>query len=123
MFRIGIRAEYEAAHFLRTYEGPCSRMHGHRYEVEAVLRFESVDESGLAYDFMEADRHLAALVSELDHRNLNELDAFRELETTAENQARYLFRELRVRLGDYGPHLESVRLWETSRHWAEYSEP
>jgi len=123
MFRIGIRAEYEAAHFLRAYEGPCSRMHGHRYEVEVVLRFESVDESGLAYDFMEADRHLRALTAELDHQNLNELEAFRELETTAENQARYLFRAMRVRLGAYGRNLESVRLWETSRHWAEYSEP
>jgi len=123
MFRIGIRAEYEAAHFLRAYQGACSRMHGHRYEVEAVLAFSDVDEGGLAYDFVDADTHLQAITGALDHQNLNELPAFRDVETTAENQARHIFEELRARLGEHGESLASVRIWETARHWAEYSKP
>jgi 6-pyruvoyltetrahydropterin/6-carboxytetrahydropterin synthase len=97
-------------------------MHGHRYEVEAVLSFEEVDETGFAYDFTDADRHLDEISKALDHQNLNELDAFRGIETTAENQARYIYRELKGRLGDVGENLLYVRLWETARHWAQYSE-
>jgi 6-pyruvoyltetrahydropterin/6-carboxytetrahydropterin synthase len=121
MFTIGVRASYEAAHFLRNYEGVCARMHGHRYEVEAVLAFHEVDDSGLAYDFTDADRHLGEIAAELDHRNLNELDAFRDVETTAENQARHIYRELERRLGPVGANLQHVRVWETARHWAQYS--
>jgi 6-pyruvoyltetrahydropterin/6-carboxytetrahydropterin synthase len=122
MFTIGIRAQYEAAHFLRNYQGPCSRLHGHRYEVEVVLVFEELDEAGISYDFMEADAHLQSVTGELDHQNLNELAAFQDVETSAENQARYIYRELKRRMGEHGSHLSAVRLWETARHWAEYSE-
>jgi 6-pyruvoyltetrahydropterin/6-carboxytetrahydropterin synthase len=122
MFTIGVRSGYEAAHFLRNYSGDCARLHGHRYEVEATLAFEAVDEDGLAYDFVDFDRHLAAITAALDHRNLNELEAFREIETTAENQARYIYFELKSRLGPVGAHLQYVRVWETSRHWAQFSE-
>jgi 6-pyruvoyltetrahydropterin/6-carboxytetrahydropterin synthase len=122
MFTIGVRSAYEAAHFLRQYAGDCARMHGHRYEVEAVLAFDGVDETGLAYDFMDADRHLGAIVAAMDHRNLNELDAFQGVETTAENQARHIYRELKSRLGEVGKNLQHVRVWETARHWAQYSE-
>lgn len=122
MFTIGIRSHYEAAHFLRNYEGDCSRMHGHRYEVEAVMTFEALDGAGIAYDFMEADAHLRAITGALDHQNLNELDAFRGVETSAENQARYVYQELKARLGPHAPHLAAVRVWETPHHWAQYSE-
>jgi 6-pyruvoyltetrahydropterin/6-carboxytetrahydropterin synthase len=115
MFTIGIRSHYEAAHFLRDYDGVCSRLHGHRYEVEAVLVFEQVGRAGIAYDFMDADAHLRSITGELDHRNLNEL--------SAENQARYIFEELRRRMGEFGRHLAHVRVWETPQHWAQYSRP
>lgn len=122
MFTIGIRSRYEAAHFLRSYQGVCSQLHGHRYEVEAVLVFDDVDPGGIAYDFMEADAHLSSITGELDHRNLNDLPIFAELETTAENQARYIFEELKQRMGPFGRHLLHVRVWETERHWAQYTD-
>jgi 6-pyruvoyltetrahydropterin/6-carboxytetrahydropterin synthase len=122
MFTIGVRAHYEAAHFLRSYGGVCSQLHGHRYEVEAVLIFEHVDRAGIAYDFIEADAHLRSITGELDHRNLNDLQAFADVETSAENQARYIYEQLKERMGEWGRHLLHVRVWETPQHWAQYSE-
>jgi 6-pyruvoyltetrahydropterin/6-carboxytetrahydropterin synthase len=122
MFTIGVRSSYEAAHFLRNYAGDCARLHGHRYEVEAVLSLPELDDGGLAYDFVEFDRHLEAVTRSLDHQNLNDLEAFSQVETTAENQARYIYFELKSRLGGVGDHLHRVRVWETARHWAEFSE-
>jgi len=122
MFMIGVRSSYEAAHSLEKYEGPCGRVHGHSYEVEAVLAFPEIADTGMAYDFVDADAHLRAITDSLDHTNLNDLAAFQNVETTAENQARFIFDELKGRMGAHGRHLRSVRVWEGPRHWAEYSE-
>jgi 6-pyruvoyltetrahydropterin/6-carboxytetrahydropterin synthase len=122
MYLINVRAHYDSAHFLRSYHGKCERLHGHRYEVEACLAFEDVGEGGMAYDFTDAKRHLRSIADELDHENLNELPPFLEVETSAENQARYIFEELRRRLGAEGEHVLYVRVWETPNQWAQYSE-
>lgn len=122
MYILNVRAHYDSAHFLRSYKGKCERLHGHRYEVEAGLAFEQLGEGGMAYDFTDAKLHLRAIADSLDHENLNDLPPFAEMETSAENQARYIFEELRRRMGPEGEHVLYVRVWETPNQWAQYSE-
>ena len=122
MYLINVKAHYDSAHFLRSYHGKCERLHGHRYVAEAGFAFEELGEGGMAYDFSEAKAHLRAVADSLDHENLNDLPQFREVETSAENQARWIFEELRGRLGPVGEHLLYVRVWETPNQWAQYSE-
>ena len=122
MYILNVKSHYDSAHFLRDYHGKCERLHGHRYEVEAGLAFEQLGAGGMAYDFSEAKRRLREITGELDHQNLNDLPAFQGQETSAENQARYIFEELRQRLGAEGDHVLYVRVWETPNQWAQYSE-
>jgi 6-pyruvoyltetrahydropterin/6-carboxytetrahydropterin synthase len=122
MYIINVRAHYDAAHFLREYVGKCERMHGHRYEVEVALAFEDLGAGGIAYDFADAKRHLREITEELDHQNLNDLPAFAGVETSAENQARYIYETLKSRLDGVGGDLLYVRVWETPNQWAQYSE-
>ena len=122
MYIISVRAHYDAAHFLRNYQGKCANLHGHRYEVEAAMAFEELGPGGMAIDFVDAKAALRSIADELDHQNLNELEPFRELESSAENQARYIYEELKRRLGDVGPNLLYVRVWESPNQWAQYSE-
>jgi 6-pyruvoyltetrahydropterin/6-carboxytetrahydropterin synthase len=122
MYVINVRSHYDSAHFLRNYHGKCENLHGHRYEVEAALFFEEVGEGGMAFDFTIAKRALREITGELDHQNLNELPPFLEQETSAENQARYIFDQLRQRMGEAGEHLLYIRVWETPNQWAQYSE-
>jgi 6-pyruvoyltetrahydropterin/6-carboxytetrahydropterin synthase len=122
MYTICVRAHYDSAHFIRDYKGKCERLHGHRYEVEAALGFESVGAGGIAYDFTDAKRILREIADEMDHQNLNELPAFSGVETSAENQARYVFDTLKARLGEVRENLLYVRVWETPNQWAQYSE-
>lgn len=122
MYIINVKAHYDSAHFLRNYHGKCERLHGHRYVVEAAFAFEEVGEGGMTYDFAEAKRTLREIADELDHENLNELPAFRDRESSAENQARFIFDEMKRRSGPEGEHLLYVRVWETPNQWAQYSE-
>lgn len=122
MYIINVKGHYDAAHFLRDYHGKCENLHGHRYEVEVGMGFESLGAGGMAYDFGEAKKVLNALTDELDHQHLNDLPAFRDIETSAENQARYIYDEMKKRLGDVGENLLYARVWETPKQWAQYSE-
>ena len=122
MYTINVRSHYDAAHFIKDYKGKCERLHGHRYEVEIALAFNDVGRGGIAYDFTDAKRALRDLTEELDHHNLNDLPAFEGIETSAENQAKYIYNEMKRRLGDVGPNLLYARVWETPNQWAQYSE-
>lgn len=122
MYIVSVQAHYDAAHFLRNYEGRCEKLHGHRYIVEVALQTEELNDSGIAYDFVELKKQLRAIAGRLDHENLNEIPPFTEIETSAENQARYFFEELgRVLPEDLGKGLLYARVWETPNQWAQYS--
>lgn len=121
MYTVSVQAHFDSAHFLRKYKGKCERLHGHRYVVEAAVRTEELNESGIAFDFVELKGHLRDLADELDHRNLNELPPFRDVETSAENLARYFYEELEDRLPEeIAVGLLYARVWETPTQWAQY---
>ena len=123
MYVVSVQAHYDSAHFLRRYKGKCERLHGHRYVVEAALVAEDVDESGLAYDFVDVKTHLRAIANHLDHENINDLPPFDTIEPSAENQARYIFEEMKQRMPEsMRGALLYVRVWETPTQWAQYSE-
>ncbi len=121
MYTISVQAHYDAAHLLRDYQGKCARLHGHRYVVEVALRTTDVGKSGMACDFGDLKRHLKELVAPFDHQNLNEVPPFTEIESTAENQARYFFDEMKKRLP---PALAGgvlyARVSESPGQWAQY---
>jgi 6-pyruvoyltetrahydropterin/6-carboxytetrahydropterin synthase len=123
MYLVSVQAHYDSAHFLRNYHGKCERLHGHRYVVELALAKDELDESGIAFDFVDVKRELRALADTLDHNNLNDLEPFRDVEPSAENQARYFFGELKRKLPpEMRDAIVYVRVWETPTQWAQYSE-
>lgn len=121
MYTVSVQAHYDSAHFLRNYKGKCERLHGHRYVVEAAVQTEELNESGIAFDFVDLKRVLRGLAEELDHENLNDLEYFRDMETSAENQARFFYERLKERLpAEQSGGLLYVRVWETPTQWAQY---
>ena len=121
MYTISVQAHYDSAHLLRDYEGKCARMHGHRYVVEVALQAAEVGSQGMAYDFGDLKRHLKELAGRLDHQNLNEVPPFTEIESTAENQARFFFDEMKRRLPpELAGGLLYARVSESPGQWAQY---
>lgn len=126
MFEITKKASFSAAHFLRGYDGPCARLHGHNWTIEVVIRRRALDDMGMLIDFMDLAKEMDALLEQVDHHNLNEMPPFTELNPTSENLAAWFHRELTARLARYGaaPHL--VRIWElpdcSAAYWVEPGE-
>ena len=122
MYTISVQAHYDSAHLLRNYEGKCARLHGHRYVVQVALEMAEVGTKGMAYDFGDLKKLLRELTKRFDHQNLNDLPPFDEIESTAENQARYFFDEILKRLPpELAEGLLYARVSESPGQWAQYS--
>jgi len=121
MYTVSVQAHYDSAHFLRNYKGKCERLHGHRYVVEVALQTDTLNQAGIAFDFVDLKRELRGLADEPDHENLNELPYFEERETSAENQARFFYEALLERLpAEQADALLYARVWETPTQWAQW---
>lgn len=122
MFEITKRASFSAAHFLRGYNGPCARLHGHNWSVEVVIRRKTLDDMGMLIDFMDLQKELDVLLEMVDHHNLNEMPPFTEVNPTSENLAAWFHAELTARLKSYGAAPYLVRIWELPDCSAAYWE-
>ena len=121
MYTISVQAHYDAAHLLRDYEGKCAHLHGHRYHVEVAVRAPDVGKQGMVYDFTDLKKHLKELAERFDHVNLNDIPPFTEIESTAENQARFFYDEMKKRLPpELSEGLLYARVSESPGQWAQY---
>jgi len=121
VFELGLRVHFDAAHFLRGYRGKCAALHGHRWDVEAILSAESLDESGMVCDFSKYKKVLQKIVDAFDHGCLNEIEPFDRLNPTAENIAGILFERLNKAFHGKRLRIKKVRVWESPDAWAGYA--
>ena len=110
MYRIHVRDHFDAAHYLRGYQGRCEALHGHRWEVVVALETARLNEIDLGYDFTELKRVLEEQVlARLDHRCLNDVPPFDQINASTENLARVIYGWLAEGLGAVlGPPRDAV---------------
>ena len=121
-YTLRVLTEFAAAHSLRGYSGSCSRLHGHNWKLEVEVRSGTLDDIGMAVDFREIKRIARGVTDELDHRYLNELEPFTEVNPTAENIAAHCYREIGRRLNGPGLAVSAVTVWENDRACVRYAE-
>jgi len=90
-------------------------MHGHNWKVEVEVCGNKLDNIGMIIDFKEIRNTTKSVVDQLDHRFLNDLDPFKEINPTAENIAQYIYTELSDVMNDKQIEVKSIKLWETEK--------
>ncbi len=139
MYFLKTEESFDAAHFLKGYNGKCKNMHGHRWRVEVEICGEELNKEGqyrgMLVDFSILKRDLKNAVDLLDHKILIEKDvldlkmlSFLEEEKyeyvklddipTAEHLAKYFYDQLKNK--DYNMHF--VRIYETPNNCITYAE-
>jgi 6-pyruvoyltetrahydropterin/6-carboxytetrahydropterin synthase len=113
MYEVYVAARFEAAHRLVGDFGPASRMHGHTYRMEAILRGQRLQDDGTLYDIGELRQAVDDLATSLDYRDLNEVPDLADVNTTAEALADYCWESLAAPLRDRGLDSLVVRIWES----------
>lgn len=120
MIELTIRDHFDAAHFLKNYQGKCARIHGHTWEVEVKVRGKELDQIGMLVDFSMLKKNLKEVVERLDHILINDLLPFQDTNPTAENISAYIGNELAGLFKSYPVKLFSVTVWESPRAAATY---
>jgi 6-pyruvoyl-tetrahydropterin synthase len=128
MFSVTVRDHFMIAHsFKGEVFGPARALHGATYVVDAELRRPALDADGIVVDIGRAAAALAAVLAELNYRNLDDMPELAGRNTTTEFLAHTIFERLadRIAAGELGPGADGlaairVTLHESHVAWAAY---
>ena len=120
MFEVTVEQTFAAGHALRNYHGKMEDIHGHNYKVRITVAGEKLDETGLLVDFLEVKRLMGAAIDYLDHRFINDLAPFDEINPSAENIAKYFYDRVSEGIDTVAVKISEVKVWETDTSSAVY---
>ena len=121
MYQVSVEQHFDAAHFLRGYQGKCEALHGHRFQAIVKVSTTEVDNIGMAYDFAELKGHLRDILARFDHTCLNNVPPFDKINPSSENIASTIYNELKPRLARAPVSLTCVEVWESPQTGVAYS--
>ena len=103
---------------LLNYDGECENQHGHNWMVEAFVQGETLNKSNILIDYKILKKELNAVLDTLDHKDLNELPAFKGESPSSEMISAYIYSKLKERI----VQLSKVTVWETQTSCCSYFE-
>ena len=121
MYKLSALLNFSSAHYLNDYDGNCARLHGHNWKVQVEVAAGELNKLGMAMDFKDLDKLAWDVIGKFDHQVVNKINPFDALNPTAENMARYFYREINKGL-PAGIKMEKLSLWETDKYLVEYCE-
>jgi len=121
MFEVSVEQTFAAGHALRNYKGSCEDVHGHNFRVRVTVAGEQLDSTGLLVDFVELKSLIDGVVAYLDHKFINDLPPFDQVNPSAENLAKYFYDRVSVGMkNDVPVRISEVCVWETDTSSAVY---
>lgn len=118
MYEIGVVAQFEAAHRLIGDFGPATRLHGHTYRLEVVLRGTHLQADGTLYDLGRLRTVVDEIAAGLHYRNLDDVVGLAGRNTTAEAVADYCWERIAAIMRADTAHSLLVRVWESPQSYA-----
>ncbi|BCS89400.1 6-carboxy-5,6,7,8-tetrahydropterin synthase [Pseudodesulfovibrio sediminis] len=90
-----ITQDFSSSHQLRNYGGKCENMHGHNFGVEVVVEGDKLDDRvEYLVDFKELKKRTKAILEKLDHKHINDVPPFTEINPSSENLAMFIYKEM-----------------------------
>ena len=122
VYDISVTDHFSAAHALKGYDGSCSQLHGHNWEVTAHIRCTRLNQLGFGVDFLDVKQVITDILSRLDHTNLNDVAEFGSINPTAENIAKFLYTEMARRLNTDQVKIRKISVLESPGCGCTYQE-
>jgi 6-pyruvoyltetrahydropterin/6-carboxytetrahydropterin synthase len=121
MYELKVITQFGAAHQLKETGGECENLHGHNWKVEVYVKGERLDRHGLLVDFKVLKEETREIIERLDHKYLNELEWFRDMNPTSENISRLIYELLSLKINNEKISVSRVTTWESDTACATYS--
>ena len=121
MYKLGVRREFSAFHFLIGGDwGTENSRHSHAYVLELQLEGNELDRHGFLVDIVEVEKHLAERVDYYEKKTLNDLPEFKGLNPSLEHFARILATSLSDQIRAKNISTVCAVLWENESAWASF---
>ena len=121
MYEVTIKKSFSAAHILKEIGGKCEELHGHNFTVEVTVAAPSLNSEDLLIDFRVLKGWTNEILDGLDHKYLNEIDCFREMNPSSEQIARYIYDRLAEKVASLNLSLARVTVWESENARVSYT--
>jgi 6-pyruvoyl-tetrahydropterin synthase len=124
VFAVEVRDHVMVAHSLDgALFGPAQALHGATFVVDVAIMAETLDANGVVVDIGKANEAVKAVLAPLNYRNLDDVPKFKDINTTTEFLARYVFEQIAgvARSGSFGRQgreLAAVRVTIAESHVA-----
>ena len=124
MFAVEVRDHIMIAHSFRgAIFGPAQALHGATFVVDATFIADELDANGVVIDIGRAHEALKAILAPLNYRNLDDIEAFKGVNTTTEFLTKHIFDGLAEAarsggLGRDGRQLKAIRVAISESHVA-----
>lgn len=122
MFEVTIIKSFSSAHLLNQIGGKCEELHGHNFKVEVTVAAPDLNECGLLIDFRVVKKWLGVILDQMDHKHLNELSNFAGINPSAENIAKYIYGEMKLKAKQAEVKVARVKVWESENAAVSYAE-
>ena len=120
MYEVYKEATFSGAHNLREYGGKCEALHGHNWRVRVFVCTEQLDDLGMVVDFKVLKAAMNEGIDYVDHKFLNEIEPFDEINPSAENIARFFYDRTAAKINDDRIRVSRVMVWESDASCAIY---
>jgi 6-pyruvoyltetrahydropterin/6-carboxytetrahydropterin synthase len=121
MFRVAVRRDFIACHFLIGGEwGAENKPHSHHYLLELELAGASLDQHGYLTDIGEIEAAMDKQISRYREQTLNDMEEFSGLNPSLERFCCILGKRISDSIHVQGIRKVTVRLWENENAWASF---
>jgi 6-pyruvoyltetrahydropterin/6-carboxytetrahydropterin synthase len=120
MFEVTIIKSFSAAHLLAEIGGKCETLHGHNFKVEITVGADQLNSNGLLIDFRILKKYLGEVLEAIDHKHLNALSFFTDVNPSAENIAQYIYEQMDAKVKTAGVRMVRVKIWESENASVTY---
>ncbi|MDB2592081.1 6-carboxytetrahydropterin synthase [Gammaproteobacteria bacterium] len=109
MFSLTIQSGFCAARHLPLIKGPCANPHGHTFEVTAKFKSSQLNDD-IVIDYNQLKTIVDRFVHKFDHKDLNQLDAFKDFQPSNERILMVIFEQISGALPTNSPKLDSLKI-------------
>jgi len=124
VFELKVKTRFAGAHQLTMVGEKCENLHGHNWHIEVCVQGEKLNTAGVLADFGDIKKAVKEVVKgHLDHKFLNDLEMFNNMQPTSERIAVYIAQKVQIILDQEktkGIKVSKVMAWESDDACATY---